>query len=138
MSEVGAAPVSIDDLAISTFREARLAATQAELGGHEEAGTFPVGTVLEGMNVISAKWVFVWKTDAGEQTVYTPSVSDFVEGYRDGAVRGRSMFLEDMERKKCACDVGRPMWMAAYRYSGRDSLDQLVREAHADLDESGR
>ncbi|CAM9888938.1 unnamed protein product, partial [Sphacelaria rigidula] len=37
---------------------------QAELGGHEKAGTFSTGPVPEGVNVISAKWVFSWNTGA--------------------------------------------------------------------------
>ncbi|CAM9632512.1 unnamed protein product [Sphacelaria rigidula] len=37
---------------------------QAELGGHEKAGTFSTGPVPEAANVISAKRVFSWKTDA--------------------------------------------------------------------------
>ena len=37
---------------------------QAELGGHEEAGTFSVCNAPKAANVITAKWVFSWKTDA--------------------------------------------------------------------------
>ena len=37
---------------------------QAALGGHQEAGTFSVCNVPQGTNVISAKWVFCWKSDA--------------------------------------------------------------------------
>ncbi|CAM9505584.1 unnamed protein product [Sphacelaria rigidula] len=37
---------------------------QAELGGHEKAGTFSTGPVPEAANVFSAKWVVRWKTDA--------------------------------------------------------------------------
>ncbi|CAN0051842.1 unnamed protein product [Sphacelaria rigidula] len=36
---------------------------QVELGGHEKARTFSTGPVPEAANVISAKWVFSWKTD---------------------------------------------------------------------------
>ncbi|CAM9535640.1 unnamed protein product [Sphacelaria rigidula] len=54
----------MDYIAKSELREAWLGAMQAELGGHEKSGTFSTGPVPEGVNVISAKWVFSWKTDA--------------------------------------------------------------------------
>ncbi|CAM9789713.1 unnamed protein product [Sphacelaria rigidula] len=54
----------MDDIARSEFREAWLGGTQANLGGHEKTGTFSTGPVPEAANVISAKWVFSWKTDA--------------------------------------------------------------------------
>ncbi|CAM9677929.1 unnamed protein product, partial [Sphacelaria rigidula] len=64
VSEIEAAPTRMDDIAKSEFREAWLGAMQAELGGHEKAGTFSTGPVPKAANVISAKWVFSWKTDA--------------------------------------------------------------------------
>ena len=64
VSDVEAAPTSIDDVRKSEFREVWSSAMQAELGGHEEAGTFSVCNVPEAANVITAKWVFTWKTDA--------------------------------------------------------------------------
>ncbi|CAM9893445.1 unnamed protein product, partial [Sphacelaria rigidula] len=54
----------MDDIAKSEFREVWLGAMQAELGGHEKAGTFSTGPAPEAANVISAKWIFSWKTDA--------------------------------------------------------------------------
>ena len=42
VSDVEAAPTSIDDMRKSEFREVWSSAMQAELGGHEEAGTFSV------------------------------------------------------------------------------------------------
>ena len=35
-----------------------------QLEGHNEIGTFPADVVPKGINVITAKWVFGWKTDS--------------------------------------------------------------------------
>ena len=64
VSTVETAPTTMDDIQNSEFREVWIAAMKAELGGHREAGTFSSGKVPDGVNVISAKWVFCWKTDA--------------------------------------------------------------------------
>ena len=41
-----------------------LSAMRLELKGHNETGTFSVDEVPKGVNVITAKWVFAWKTDS--------------------------------------------------------------------------
>ena len=64
VGNVEAAPTTMDDVQKSEFREVWIAAMKAELGGHREAGTFSTGEVPDGVNVISANWVFCWKTDA--------------------------------------------------------------------------
>ena len=38
---------------------------RAELTGYELNGTFSADVVPKGVNVITAKWVFTWKTDSG-------------------------------------------------------------------------
>ena len=38
---------------------------RAELTGHEFNGTFSADVVPKGIKVVSAKWVFTWKTDSG-------------------------------------------------------------------------
>ena len=35
-----------------------------ELEGHNEVGTFFADVVPKGVTVITAKWVFAWKTDS--------------------------------------------------------------------------
>ncbi|CAM9762824.1 unnamed protein product [Sphacelaria rigidula] len=52
---------------------------QAELGGHESAGTFSIGPVPEGVKEISAKWVFDWKTDA--DGILTKAKARLVRGF---------------------------------------------------------
>ncbi|CAN0012045.1 unnamed protein product [Sphacelaria rigidula] len=37
---------------------------RAELNGYETAGTFSNGKIPKGVNIITAKWVLTWKTDA--------------------------------------------------------------------------
>ncbi|CAM9597236.1 unnamed protein product, partial [Sphacelaria rigidula] len=71
----------MDDIAKSEFREAWLGAMQAELGGHEKAGTFSTGHVPEAATVISAKWVCSWKTDA-DDTVTKAKTRLVARGFR--------------------------------------------------------
>ncbi|CAM9598633.1 unnamed protein product [Sphacelaria rigidula] len=70
----------MDDIAKSEFREAWFGAMQAELGDHEKAATFSIGPVPEAANVISAKWVFSWKTDA-DGTVTKAKASLVARGF---------------------------------------------------------
>lgn len=64
MTTVEAAPTTMDDVEKSGFGEALLGAMKAELGGHKEAGTYFTSRVPDRVNVVSAKWVFSWKTYA--------------------------------------------------------------------------
>ena len=41
-----------------------MSAMHAELEGHKSAGTFATDEIPQDVNVITAKWVFGWKTDA--------------------------------------------------------------------------
>ncbi|CAM9683169.1 unnamed protein product, partial [Sphacelaria rigidula] len=48
----------------SEYKEIWLSTMRAELDGHETAGTFPREEIPKGVNIITAKWVSSWKTDA--------------------------------------------------------------------------
>ena len=48
----------------SQFYEEWLNAMRLELDGHIEIGTFSADLVSQWVNVITAKWVFAWKTDS--------------------------------------------------------------------------
>ena len=52
------------DIQKSDFYEEWLNAMRLELDWHIEIGTFSAGVVPKGVNVITAKWVFVSKTDS--------------------------------------------------------------------------
>ena len=50
------------DIQKSEFYEEWLNAMKLELDGHIDIGTFSADVVPKGVNVITAKWVFAWKT----------------------------------------------------------------------------
>ena len=52
------------DIEKSEFYEKWLNAMKLELDGHIEIGTFSADVVPKAVNVITAKWVFAWKTDS--------------------------------------------------------------------------
>ena len=62
--EVERPPVTVQDVHKSEFKQVWLRAMHAELEGHKTAGTFATDETPKDVNVITAKWVFDWKTDA--------------------------------------------------------------------------
>ena len=52
------------DIQKPEFYEELLNAMTHELDGHIEIGTFSADVVPKGVNVITAKWMFAWKTDS--------------------------------------------------------------------------
>ena len=52
------------DIQKSEFYKEWLNAMKLELDGHIEIGTFSADVVPKGVNVITVKWVFAWKTDS--------------------------------------------------------------------------
>ena len=57
-------PQNWADIQKSEFYEEWLNPMKLELDGHIEIGTFSADVVPKGVNVITAKWVFAWKTDS--------------------------------------------------------------------------
>ena len=57
-------PPNWADIQKSEFYEEWLNAMKLELDGHIEIGMFLADVVPKGVNVITAKWVFAWKTDS--------------------------------------------------------------------------
>ena len=57
-------PQSWVDIQKSEFYEEWLNAMRLELDGHIEIGMFSADVVPKGVNIITAKWVFAWKTDS--------------------------------------------------------------------------
>ena len=57
-------PQNWADMQKSEFYKEWLNAMRLELDGHIEIGTFSADVVPNGVNVITAKWVFAWKTDS--------------------------------------------------------------------------
>ena len=57
-------PQNWADIQKSEFYEEWLSAMRLELDGHIEMCTFSADVVPKGVNVISNKWVFAWKTDS--------------------------------------------------------------------------
>ena len=57
-------PPNWADIQKSEFYEELLNAMRLEVDGHTEIGTFSVDVVPKGVNVITVKWVFAWKTDS--------------------------------------------------------------------------
>ena len=64
MGQAESIPPKWADIQKSEFYEEWLNAMRLELDGHFEVGTFSADVVPEGVNVITAKWVFAWKTDS--------------------------------------------------------------------------
>ena len=65
IEEVESAPQTWADVRTSKYAEVWRNAMRAKLTGHELNGTFPAEFVPKEVNVITAKWVFTWKTDSG-------------------------------------------------------------------------
>ena len=65
IGEVESAPQTWADVRTSKYAEVWRNAMRAELTGHELNGTFSADVVPKGVNVITVKWVFTWKTDSG-------------------------------------------------------------------------
>ena len=57
-------PQTWADIQKSEFYEEWLNALRLELDGHIDIGPFSADVVKKGVNVITAKWVFAWKTDS--------------------------------------------------------------------------
>ena len=57
-------PQNWADIQKSEFDGEWLSAMRHELHGHNEIGTFSADVVPKGVDVITAKWVFAWKTDS--------------------------------------------------------------------------
>ena len=57
-------PQNLADIQKSEFYKEWLNAMRLELDGHIEIGTFSADVVPKGVNVITAKWVFAWKTNS--------------------------------------------------------------------------
>ena len=64
MGQVECIPQNWADVQKYEFCEEWLSAMRLELEGHNEIGTFSVDVVPKGLNVITRKWVFAWKTDS--------------------------------------------------------------------------
>ena len=62
--EVESPPVTVQDVRKSEYQQVWLSAMHAELEGHKSAGTFATDEIPQNVNVITAKWVFGWKTDS--------------------------------------------------------------------------
>ena len=62
MGQVENIPRNWADMQKSEFYEEWLNAMRLELDGHIEIGIFSADVVPKGVKVITAKWVFVWKT----------------------------------------------------------------------------
>ena len=62
--EVESPPTTVQDVEKSEYREVWSSAMRAELNGHETAGTFSSNDIPKNVNIITAKWVFSWKTDS--------------------------------------------------------------------------
>ena len=57
-------PQNWADIQKSEFYKEWLNAMRLKLDGHIEIGTFLADVIPKGVNVITAKWVFAWKTDS--------------------------------------------------------------------------
>ena len=57
-------PQNWADIKKSEFHKEWLNAMRLELDNHIEIGTFSADVVPKGVNVMTAKWVFAWKTDS--------------------------------------------------------------------------
>ena len=64
VGQVESIPQNWADIQKSEFYEEWLNAMRLELDGHIKIGTFSAHVVPKGVNVITAKWVFAWKTDS--------------------------------------------------------------------------
>ena len=64
MGQADSIPQSWADIQKSDFYEEWLNAMRLDLDGNIEIGTFSADVVPKGANVITAKWVFAWKTDS--------------------------------------------------------------------------
>ena len=57
-------PQNSADIQKSEFYDEWLNTMRLELEGYTEIGTFSADVLPKGVNVITAKWVFAWKTDS--------------------------------------------------------------------------